>query len=129
MLDTTAKAMNRNERLTLALQQHQAGNLAAAEKTYRDLLTVTSHDASVLHLLGMVLFDRGQHENGIELIRRAIAADPTAAHFHSNLASILGKLGRTAEAVEHLREAIRLDPNFPEAHNNLGVALESLGHL
>jgi protein O-GlcNAc transferase len=113
--------------LELALQLHQKGQLEAAEKAYRDLLASRPEDASILHLLAMLLFDRGHHASAIDLVNRAIAIDPYAAHFHSNLAGMLGKLGRPKEAVEHLREAIRLDPNFPEAHNNLGVALEAMG--
>jgi TolB-like protein/DNA-binding winged helix-turn-helix (wHTH) protein/Tfp pilus assembly protein PilF len=67
-------------------------------------------------------------EQGIVLLRRAIALDPRFARAHSALADCYmsqGLLGAGrpnelfAEAKKEAREALRLDPNLAEAHTSL----------
>ena len=45
--------------MTNALGLHQAGRLAEAEKVYRQVLDIQSDQFDSLHLLGVVLFQRG----------------------------------------------------------------------
>lgn len=47
-------------------------------------------------------------ENALALVERAIALGPGGATFHSQQASLLAKLGRSAEALEAFRRALEL---------------------
>ena len=113
----TAQAMR------LALEHHQAGRIAEAEKIYRQVLTKEPRQADALHLLGVIAHQSGKLDEAIQLIQQAIAARPNAAEFHNNLASVLRDKRLPDEALSELRQAVRLKPDYAEAHYNLGVAL------
>jgi protein O-GlcNAc transferase len=122
--------MKRSEdKLRRALANHRAGNFAAAERSYRNVLAGDPNDADAVHLLGMLLQETGREKEGLPLLLRAVELDPTAAHFQSNLGALLGRMGQQERAVKHLREALRLKPNYAEAWSNLGVALDQLGRV
>ena len=59
-------------------------------------------------------------EAEIEL-REAIAADPSFAHAHHNLAVVLKETGRISEAVRTAKRAIRLAPQDPFYYENLAA--------
>jgi len=83
--------------------------------------------AEALHLSGVIAFQTGQLEQGIELVRRAIALNPNAAPPHANLGQALIGLGRYTEAAEALGRAIALQPGAARTHASLGIALLELG--
>ena len=55
-----------------AFAYHKAGQLAAAEKAYRQILAVAPHHARTLHYLGVIAHQTGRSEMALELIERAI---------------------------------------------------------
>src|SRR5205814_5178487 len=69
--------------LALAISQHRAGHIAEAERIYRQILTSDPGHADSLHLLGIVAYQRADHERAVDLIQRAIAAK-SFAPFHYN---------------------------------------------
>ncbi|MFQ5734683.1 MAG: tetratricopeptide repeat protein, partial [Planctomycetaceae bacterium] len=112
--------------LQQALQQHQAGELGDAERTYHSILRLDPRQPDALHLLGVVQHQRGDARSAVDSIRRAIRENPQAAAFHSNLAAAHKALGDLDAARECLEDAVRLDPDFPDAHYNLGTVLKDL---
>jgi Flp pilus assembly protein TadD len=115
--------------MQLAIQNHQAGRLAEAEKIYRQVLTRQPGNPNALHLLGVIAAQLRQSDAAIDLIRRAITINPGAADYHNNLANALRDKGLLDEAAAAYRQAIRLKPNYVVAYNNLGNALCDLGQL
>jgi tetratricopeptide (TPR) repeat protein len=107
----------------LALQNHRAGNLAAAEQLYRQVLQADPDHADSHHLLGVLSYQAGRVNQAIDLIGRAISLNPRVASYYSNLGLAKEAAGQSAEAVAHYRDALLLDPNHPEAHSNLAKAL------
>ena len=77
------------ELFDLAVHHHQSGNLHEAEALYRQILQADLGHADAHHLLGLLAHQTGHHEAAIPLIRQAIALNPTAAAFHSNLGTVL----------------------------------------
>lgn len=57
-----------------------------------------------------------------------LAAAPSEAGRHTNLANGYIRAGRIGDAIVQLREALRLDPDAAVAHNNLAATLVSAGH-
>jgi protein O-GlcNAc transferase len=96
--------------LQAAFAAHRAGRLEEAERLYRDLLAGAPEDPELLHHLGMVRQQQGAAEEGLALIRRAIATRPEEARFRFNLASILAALRRPQEAEAAYAEASRAVP-------------------
>src|SRR5689334_1888757 len=83
------------ELLEAAQQQHQAGQLAEAERHYRKILTSGRKHIGSTDLLGIIA---------------------------NNLGNVLKEQGKLDSAVAQYHRALALKPDFAEAHNNLGNA-------
>ena len=110
-----------------ALRLHQQGQLAEAERGYRQVLDLDPHHADSLHLLGVLAHQVGRNDVAVELIGKAIARDKRPAAFHTNLGTALQALGRLEEAKASYERALTINPNLAEARMNLGVILETQG--
>ena len=110
------------EALQSALRHHNSGNLAEAERLYREILKQEPHHAESLHLLGVIAFQAGRADAAQELIQQAIALNPSAPEFHSNLGNVLKAVGSPEEAMACYRRALALRPDFPDAYYNIGNA-------
>jgi predicted O-linked N-acetylglucosamine transferase (SPINDLY family) len=117
------------EALTLAVQQHQAGNLARAEQIYRQILAANPTEPNALHLLGMLAHQTGQHQAAVELISQAVAILPQVGELHANLAGVYLALGQFDNALASSAEALRLRPDLPELHLQRADLLTWLGQL
>lgn len=106
-----------------ALQHHQAGRLAEAERAYRRILQQEPDHSDALHLLGVVALQTGSLEPALQLVQRAVALRPDAAFYRTNLGQVLERLGRDDEARAAYEAAIELDPHDAEPLNNLGHLL------
>lgn len=110
------------EALQIALQHHNAGNVAEAERIYREILKFDPNHADSLHLLGVIAFHAGRPDAARALIQRAIIVNPVAPEYHSNFGNVLKESGSLEEAIVSYRRAISLRPDFADAHFNLGNA-------
>jgi Flp pilus assembly protein TadD len=108
--------------LQLGLRHHNAGNLAEAERIYRQILTVDPRHADSLHLLGVIAFHAGRADASRELIQKAIAINPAVPEYHSNLGNVLKAFGDVENAIASYRQALALRPEFADAQYNLGNA-------
>ena len=120
---------NLDQAFALALQHHQAGRLAEAEQSYRQILRQQPAHADAMHLLGVIALQTGHVEPAFELIQRAVALRPDGAVYRNNLGQVLERMGRFDEAAPCYEVAIALDPKYAEAFNNLGRVLERRGDL
>lgn len=112
---------------TDALAAHRSGDLTAAERGYRAFLDARPGHPDTEHLLGVLLYQRGDAAAGLARIDAAIARNPRTAEYHANRALTLLALRRPADAEAAARTALALREAFPEAHNTLGLALRNLG--
>jgi tetratricopeptide (TPR) repeat protein len=115
------------ELFSRAQRHHQAGELAAAEALYRDVLARDPNHADGFHLLGVVAIQVGRGDIAVGLIERAIVLRPRTAAYHFNLANTLIGLNRRSEAEANLRAAIAFNGDLVEAHNNLANLLIEAG--
>ncbi len=113
--------------LTTAVAFHRAGQWEPAARLYHEVLAQDESNADVLHLIGVLSHQRGDHVRAIEWIGRAIALQAGVPAFHSNLAEAHRALGQWAEAAESCRAALQLRPDYPEALCNLGLCSHALG--
>ena len=119
--------MTPEELLSTALRHHQAGQLDAAEPVYRRLLDMVPGHADARHLLGVLMHQRGRHEDAAALIDEAIRIEGGIPDYHSNLGLVLAALGRPEDAAASHRRALALRADYVEAHFNLGLVLAGLG--
>ena len=105
-----------------ARQQHKAGELEAAERTYRKILETEPDQPDALHLLGVIAHQCGRNEEAVGLLGQATQARSGFTQALNNLGAALTALGRRDEARAAYHEALTLDPNFADAHFNLGMS-------
>jgi tetratricopeptide (TPR) repeat protein len=111
------------ELLNFAKQRHQAGDLAAADTLYRQVLQAEPARAEAMGLLALTCHQRNDLPEAETWYRRALAVRPADAEAHFRLGLVLMGLARPDDAVVHFREATRLRPDAPEIWNNLGNVL------
>ncbi|MFM0068538.1 tetratricopeptide repeat protein [Paraburkholderia aspalathi] len=111
-------------RQAVALQQN--GAFSEAEELYREILELKPRHFEALQLLGSLALQAGRLQEGIELLRKALAINAKQAPIHSNLAYALNALQRFDEALASANRALALQSKFPDALNNRGNAQAGL---
>jgi serine/threonine-protein kinase len=89
-------------------------------------LDVSQVPPGVLMRLGV---DLGDHEEVLDLMRRAQRHYPADFWLNFRLANILSRRGREGEAIGYLRAAVALRPQRGAPHTNLALALHNTGRL
>jgi tetratricopeptide (TPR) repeat protein/SAM-dependent methyltransferase len=112
-----------------ALQQHQLGQFAEAERHYRTLLAVKPRHEHSLYNLGLLALQTDRTEFAAEMLGKAVAINGGDAGWRYNYAYALRQSGRDDDAVEQYRQAVSLKPDYAEAHLNLGNLFMELGRL
>ncbi|MDA0663121.1 MAG: tetratricopeptide repeat protein [Proteobacteria bacterium] len=115
--------------LSAAVALFQSGDLAAAEKSCRDVLAREEGNAEAWHLLGVIAHRAGRNDIAIRHVRQAVAMAGDSASYHNTLGYLLRLAGQYSEAVTALEKAIALQPDYADAHNNLGIAHAESGAL
>jgi protein O-GlcNAc transferase len=117
------------ELIQAAVQHHEAGRLAEAERACQEALRIDPRNGDAQHFLGVIAFQRGAYDVAEKLISQAIAWHPANAPAHNNLGNALLQLGRARDAVASYRQAIALQPAYLDAHANLCTTLTQIGEL
>ena len=122
-------ALPLDDAIALAVELHRAGQLAEADKVYRQILAAVPDHPDALHLHGLLRHHQGRSGEAAALIRAAIARVPEFADYHLNLGNVLLECGEPQEAADAYRQALSLRPEFADAWNNLGALHRQLGKL
>lgn len=109
------------------MTQHQSGDLAEAERLYRQVVAHQPEQFEALHYLALVLRQRGRLDEAIDLLIRATAVNPKDAVVQNNCGNMLRERGRLDEALVAYRAAVRNNPDHINARFNLGAILQDLG--
>jgi protein O-GlcNAc transferase len=126
MSDADAIALQKRSVFQNALAMHQRGQLAEAERGYREILKLDPGDFDAVHLLGVIFVQRGQFAEGERLIAQALAIDPNEPNALINRGIALAELQRFEEAIASFDKAIALKPDYAEAFGGRGNALKAL---
>ena len=83
-----------------------------AEETARRAYEVAPDNASVIDTLGWILLQKGEIDDGVDLLRKAATTSPDSREVQFHLAAGLAKQGKKAEAIEILQSVLESDDNF-----------------
>ena len=111
------------------LEQHQAGDLKAAEGAYRSALDQAPDHAYAHYLLGSLLGESGRLDEALTHLEQAARLDPSAGAARSDLGNVYRAQGRFEEAEAAYRDAIAIDAETINAHRNLGDLLHFQGRI
>lgn len=87
----------------------------------------TNDGAKVNTQLGAGYLRRGQYEQALDKLNKALSYDADYAAAHSTLAILYEQIGEVNLAETHHKRAVRVDPNNANAQNNLGAFLCKIG--
>ncbi|MCE9632701.1 MAG: tetratricopeptide repeat protein [Methylophilales bacterium] len=110
-----------------AMSLHSQGLLAEASEAYLAILKQYPDLFDGLHLLGVVRYQQGQHEEAIRLIKQALVINPNSAPAHSNLGNVYRETKRHAEAINAYQHAVATNPGYVEGHYNIGNLYFEMG--
>ncbi len=114
----------RYERSTVYERQKQ---IALMESDLRHVLNIDPDNVYALNGLGYFLsISTDRYEEAYELIKKALALNPSDAAIIDSMGWVVFKLGRIDEAIEYLQKAFSLFPD-PEVAAHLGEALWTKG--
>ena len=113
--------------IEMAIRAQRGGKFGAAAEIYRQVLAAWPECPDALHFSGLLAFQEGDYENGLERIARSLEFAPEHPEFWNNYGNVLKARARIAEASAAYRRAIALREDFADAHNNLGTILAQEG--
>jgi protein O-GlcNAc transferase len=115
--------------LRRAIELHQKGDLANAEKHYTDVLRFVPGSFDARHLFGVLRGQQGRHAEALEQIALALKIKPNEPTALANYGKVQMALGRFAQAAASYERALAQKPNSADLHYALGNALRSLHRL
>jgi tetratricopeptide (TPR) repeat protein len=115
--------------LQRALADHEAGRAGDAEAIYRRILAEHPDNPDALHLMGVLLTQRGKPAEALPLLHRASQVAPNFAQGHFHLGQALAELDRHNEALPCFARALQLDPRYAMVRVQAGSSLLSLGRI
>ena len=111
----------------MALYYHRAGDLDRAHSHYRALLERNELDPQVHNNLGLLLRDRGQHQEAIREFERALIIDGGYLTARNNLGVELLGASRLAEAATEFKRVLAAEPANTDAAVNLALVEKAQG--
>lgn len=111
-----------------AICHERIDNWSLAEADFRKALELDPNRPEVLNYLGYSLVDRNEKlDEALEMIERAVAAQPNSGYIVDSLGWALYRLGRYSEAVSHLEHAAELMSVDPIVNDHLGDVYWAVG--
>lgn len=114
----------------LAESQRVLKDLDAAQATAQKLLAANPNDVRALHVMSLILQDKGDVKGAEKSLRDLIARDPLDASALNSLGYMFAERGeRLEEAVTLLQRAVKVEPGNPSYLDSLGWAYYQQGRL
>jgi putative PEP-CTERM system TPR-repeat lipoprotein len=128
-IDSLQKALKTNpanpatlNNLAYAYQQeNDARALPTAEQAYK----LAGQNAAVMDTLGWILVQKGDTARAVELLRKAVSAEPKAPEIRYHLAAALAKAGDKAGARKEVEQSLASEQPFA-AKNDAAALLRQL---
>ncbi|WP_297770890.1 tetratricopeptide repeat protein [uncultured Roseovarius sp.] len=111
-----------------AISHERLDNWPEAEADFRRALELNPDHPQVLNYLGYTMVEKRVNlDEALEMIERAVAAQPESGYIVDSLGWVLYRLGRYEEAIGHMERAAELMPTDPVVNDHLGDVLWAVG--
>lgn len=105
------------------------GRLRDAQRLLTDAVAMAPRNAKAQAYLGWVLHHQGDHQGGLEHLRKAVSLDGRQAGLHHMLGMALQVSSRAEEALLSFERAIALKPAMPDPYGALASVHERSSRL
>jgi tetratricopeptide (TPR) repeat protein len=103
------------------IAQERSGNWQASESDFRAALAINPEQPNVLNYLGYSMVEQQRNlDEALDMIERAVAANPDSGYIVDSLGWVLYRLGRYDEAVVQMEKAVQLLAVDPVVNDHLG---------
>jgi tetratricopeptide (TPR) repeat protein len=121
---TTAKdAKDTAKILNQGLSKQRAGNIAGAEKDFKEVIKRDPNNKYAYYDLGLICQNQKKNAEAETAYRQAIAIDPKFEVALYNLGILRANANDVNGAIDLYRRAIAANAKDPNAHYNLGLLL------
>lgn len=111
------------QQVMIAAQALDAGRPDEADRQLERVLSAYPDHPEVLRMKAGIHSLRGQHNDAVSLMQRALALRPHDALYHNTMGSLFGAAGDYQGAIRALKRTCELEPGLAIAWYNLGVML------
>nr|WP_232897281.1 tetratricopeptide repeat protein [Pontibaca salina] len=112
------------------ISHERLGQWDSAEVDFRRALELNPDQPQVLNYLGYSLVEQQAHlDEALDMIERAVAAEPDSGYIVDSLGWALFRLRRYDEAVGHMETAVQLMPVDPVVNDHLGDVYWAVGRI
>ena len=112
-----------------AVAFHQQGNLADAEKLYRQILDLEPGLFGPHYYMGLMRLQQGRFAEAATFLADALKITPNDLGARMNYGTALRGAGRAAEALEQFDQALAQEPGLADGHFNRGIVLADLSRF
>ena len=123
------KASSETEDFNAAMYHQRAGDFDTALLKYRAVLQKNEFNAQARNNLGLLYLEKGQLEDAVRELKRAVVIDPQYARARTNLGVVLMRQNRLDDATAEFSAALMQDPRDVDALVNLGLVAKAQGNL
>lgn len=111
-----------------AICKERSADWPGAQEDFRQALALQPDQPQVLNYLGYSYLDRNENlDEALDMIKRAVAAEPESGYIIDSLAWALYRLGRYDEALAPMEKASLLEPVDPVVTDHLGDVYWAVG--
>lgn len=118
-----------SKRLSLCWQMRKDAREKEAIGTCRNILSLYPGSGQAWHLLGLLFMDRGEFQQAVTHLQKAVSVDPEQPLHYNNLGVALTELKRPSKAIICLKKALELSPDYLDAKCNMGLAFYHLNQM
>jgi tetratricopeptide (TPR) repeat protein len=113
-----------------AISLERLGRWDGAEADFRRALELNPEEPQIMNYLGYSLVEKQiKLDEALDLIERAVTAQPDSGYIVDSLGWVLYRLGRYDEAIVHMERAAELMPVDPVVNDHLGDVLWAVGRF
>jgi tetratricopeptide (TPR) repeat protein len=110
-----------------ALALHRQGQHELAMQRYVAILQQHPGNVDALYYVAMIAIQQEQFGEGLKVLARAIALNPSDARLHNLKGQAHLRLNQDGDALKSFGRAIEADPTFADAYGNRGTLLSEMG--
>ena len=111
-------------KISVALQLHQSGQLQEAETMYLEVLNESPDNVDALNLLGLLKVQNKQFDDAILYIKRATKIRPNA-YFFESLGRVYSESGDYYNAIESYKKSLEFEPADFDVLFNLALSYKN----
>jgi len=113
--------LNPRVHTNLGLAYYRKGNIARAEKEYRQAIGLDKRQVKAYNNLGLLYYEKEKYTQAIKEYKKALDIEPSFSTAYYNLGLVYRKKGEEDKALRAFKKALQVNPYEAGAYYYLGI--------